>query len=464
MTNAAQWLKLQSLCVEMNRRFIEVPLHQKQIGALPPPTLSRGKSVAPHPMQKYPFQIATRGSALALAQANHVRDLLRAAFPKLWFEIKIIKTTGDKRMDISLATRKPLAKTGRDGLLGRPNSARPAVAPYQDYKGGYAPTSIDKGLFTKEIEIALMRREADLAVHSLKDLPTTLPSGLFLAATPKRADARDVLIYRSNVEVAPRAEKKLRKGESLFERLAATGGDAYATNSQNSQAGTPVPPARKFAVGTKLTDLPQGAVVATSSLRRRAQVLAVRPDMGVEEIRGNVETRLRKFEENGKLDAMILAAAGLERLQLQFQNRVVKGAGASSSLAKWDALIAEEIEMGLMLPAAGQAAIGIEARVDDERMREILGQINHFGTFAAVTAERALLRGLGGGCATPIAAFGEYDAGGKSLKLSGAVFSLDGKRAVKGEMKGKAEEAEKLGEELAKELLAKGAAELLKAE
>lgn len=408
-------------------------------------------------MQTYPIQIATRGSALALAQANEVRELLRRAFPKLVFEIKPIKTTGDKRMDISLASRKPLArKSGRDGLLGRPNAARPAVAPYQDSKGGYAPPSIDKGLFTKEIEIALLRREADLAVHSLKDLPTTQPSGLFLAATPKRADVRDVLIYRSHVEVAPRTEKKLARGESLFERLKATGGDAYATNSQ---ARTPAPPARKFAAGTRLTDLPQGAVIATSSPRRRAQVLAARPDILVEEIRGNVETRLRKFEQDVRLDAMILAAAGLERLQLQFQNREIKGAGEG---AKWDALVAEEIEMGLMLPAVGQAAIGIQCRRDDERMMELLASINHFGTFAAVRAERALLRGLGGGCATPIAAFGEYDAGGKLLKLRAAVFSADGQRAVRGELKGAAEEAEELGDALAKDLIARGAAELLK--
>jgi hydroxymethylbilane synthase len=411
-------------------------------------------------MQTYPIQIATRGSALALAQANEVRELLRRAFPKLLFEIKVIKTTGDKRMDISLATRTSAKRSGRDKLLGRPPTARPAVASHQDSKGGYAPPSIEKGLFTKEIEIALLRREADLAVHSLKDLPTTLPSGLVLAATPKRADVRDVLIYRSDaVSAVQRKERKLAKGESLLSRLSSgedvvRGRDAYAANLQ---AMTPVLP-RQFAVGTKLTDLPQGAVIATSSPRRAAQVLAARSDLRIVEIRGNVETRLKKFEMDGTLDAMILAAAGLERLQLQFQNRPRIGVGEGS---KWDALVAEEIELGLMLPAVGQAAIGIQCRVDDVRMMELLASINHFGTFAAVRAERALLRGLGGGCATPIAAFGEYDAEGKSLKLSAAVFSLEGKRAVRSEMKGTAEEAEKLGEELARELLGKGARELL---
>jgi hydroxymethylbilane synthase len=263
------------------------------------------------------------------------------------------------------------------------------------------------------------------------------------------------LIYRSAVVVEEQRVKKLAKGESLFERLAAekdyssTGRDAYATNS------------RKFAAGLKLMDLPQGAVIATSSLRRRAQALAARPDLRVEEIRGNVETRLKKFEENPKLDALLLAAAGLERLQLQFQNRQIKGAGEG---AKWDGLMVEFIEPSLMLPAVGQAAIGIEARVDDERMRELLAGISHFGTHAAVTAERSFLRALGGGCATPIGAFAEYDAGGKSLKLVAAVFSSDGQKQVRGELRGRAEEAEKLGEELARELIGKGAGEILKAE
>jgi len=401
-------------------------------------------------MPTYPIQIATRGSALALAQANEVRELLRRAFPKLLFEIKPIKTTGDRRSEERGAKRE--GRRGKSAIFGEERETRKAESG-KSGAGNYSPPSIEKGLFTKEIEIALMRREADLAVHSLKDLPTTLPSGLLLAATPKRADVRDVLIYRSSAVSAEQSVKKLAKGESLFERLAGekdyliTGTEAYATNF------------RKFAGGTKLTDLPQGAVIATGSPRRRAQVLAARSDLRVVEIRGNVETRLKKFEGDGAVDAMILAAAGLERLQLQFQNRVVKGAGEG---ARWDGLVAEEMELGVMLPAVGQAAIGIQCRVDDERMMELMGSINHFGTFAAVGAERALLRGLGGGCATPIAAFGEYDAGGKSLKLSGAVFSLDGKRAVRGEIKGKAEEAEKLGEELARELLAKGAGEILK--
>ena len=395
-------------------------------------------------MPTYPIQIATRGSALALAQANEVRELLRRAFPKLLFEIKPIKTTGDRRSEERGAKRE--GRRGKSAIFGEERETRKAESG-KSGAGNYSPPSIEKGLFTKEIEIALMRREADLAVHSLKDLPTTLPSGLLLAATPRRANVRDVLIYRSSAVSAEQSVKKLAKGESLLSRLAS--GEDFSVKKAE---------ARRFAGGTKLTDLPQGAVIATGSPRRRAQVLAARSDLRVVEIRGNVETRLKKFEGDGAVDAMILAAAGLERLQLQFQNRVVKGAGEG---ARWDGLVAEEMELGVMLPAVGQAAIGIQCRVDDERMMELLGSINHFGTFAAVGAERALLRGLGGGCATPIAAFGEYDAGGKSLKLAGAVFSLDGKQSVRGEIKGKAEEAEKLGEELARELLAKGASEVL---
>lgn len=208
-------------------------------------------------MPERPVIIATRGSALALAQANQVIAQCRATFPRLQFELKIIKTTGDKLQTASMSK---------------------------------SNTSLPKGLFTKELEVALVKRSADLAVHSLKDLPTELPSGLKLAATPKRADVREVLIYRDAAyyaEAANHQKEEWTPGQSAL---------------------------RGFTKHSRLQDFPAGACVATSSTRRQAQLLALRPDLKAKEIRGNVTTRLQKVAEREEFDATVLALAGISRL------------------------------------------------------------------------------------------------------------------------------------------------------
>ena len=224
-----------------------------------------------------PIIIATRGSALALAQANLVFDQCRAAFPKLKFEIKIIKTTGDKLQTASLAN---------------------------------PSESLPKGLFTRELEVALLKSRADLAVHSLKDLPTELPAGLRLGAVSKRVDVRDALIYR---------DAEYRGAEEA--NTAVT-----RRMSEPSQRHGSKP-------NISLRDLPQGATIATSSTRRKAQLLANRPDLNVVEIRGNVVTRLQKLDDQAEIDAVVLAAAGLERFAGHgFRTRdqaAVRGAGRS---------------------------------------------------------------------------------------------------------------------------------------
>lgn len=311
--------------------------------------------------------LGTRGSALALAQAHHVRDLLRAKWPRLDIEIKIIKTQGDAFQNLSL-TR------GRG-----------------------------KGLFTREIEQALLRNQIDVAVHSLKDLPTTLPAGLALAAIPQRADPRDVLI-------------------------------AKELPSEN--------------------ELPRGAQIATSSLRRKAQLLALRPDLVVEEIRGNIETRIRKLVESETLSALILAAAGLERLGA----KIAKGKLTANFL---DApLAARKLSVEEMLPAVGQAALGLETRANDERALSFLAQLNHYASAQAVVSERAFLAALGGGCRVPIAAWAEVREG--ELRLRGAVFAADGRQNIVGSVAGHPDEAESLGARLAEELKSRGAERLLK--
>ncbi len=204
-----------------------------------------------------PITIATRGSALALAQTHMVLEQCRKAFPTLRFDYKIIKTTGDKLQTASMSKTDP---------------------------------SLPKGLFTKELEVALIKGQADLAVHSLKDLPTELPAGLILAATPKRNDVRDVLIYRDAEFIKQRAR------EAEVEEW---------TPGQDELRG--------FPAKVKLEEFPQGATIATSSTRRRAQLLTARPDLNVVEIRGNVTTRMTKVAERGELDATVLALAGLNR-------------------------------------------------------------------------------------------------------------------------------------------------------
>jgi porphobilinogen deaminase len=334
-----------------------------------------------------PIAIATRGSALALAQANLVLAQCRAAFPKLTFALKIIKTTGDKLQTASLA---------QEG------------------------TTLPKGLFTKELEVALLKHRADLAVHSLKDLPTELPAGLTLGAVGKRADVRDVLIYRdadylhgSDADKAP----------------------AERSPGQSARHG--------FKPGLAVKNLPAGAVVATSSTRRKAQLLTLNPTLKVPDIRGNVATRLQKVAERPELDATVLALAGLTRLNFRITSE-----GRLEGEAVPDGLLATILDTDVMLPCVGQGAVGIEIRESDERIAAICERLNHFDTRQCVTAERAFLAGMGGGCQSPVAAYAEVV--GKQLQMralsfaSGPVRRAQAKRPVK--------EALELGQQLAAEL------------
>jgi hydroxymethylbilane synthase len=315
-------------------------------------------------MKGKPILIATRGSALALAQANQVLAQCREKFPKLAFELKIVKTTGDKFLSASMAN---------------------------------PDASLPKGLFTKELEIALLKRRADLAVHSLKDLPTDLPEGLKLGAVAgKRADVRDVLIYKE-----------------------------------------------PLAPGLKLAQLPKGLTVATSSTRRRAQLLAARPDFKTVEIRGNVPSRLHKLAERTELEATILAAAGLERLQFR-----ISPEGRLSGKEVPKGLLAMILDTDEMLPCVGQAAIGLEIRADDEQAASLCRELNDESTFQCVTAERALLRALGGGCQMPIGALATLS--GTKLHLRAVSFLND--KVRRAEAKGAVSEAASLGERVAAEL------------
>jgi len=300
--------------------------------------------------------IGSRGSKLALAQAQWALATLSLAQPALDIQIEVIKTTGDVKTE-------PLSIIG------------------------------GKGVFTKELEEALLDRRIDLAVHSLKDLPTIVPEGLALAAVSEREDPRDALV--------------LPKGS---------------------------PPGCE-----SLADLPSGAVVGTSSPRRLAQAKYLRPDIEIKELRGNVDTRLRKLDE-GQYDAIILAAAGLRRL------------GLGSRIT---AVIAAD----QMIPAVGQGAIGIETRDGDTHAIELARLLNHELTQLACTAERALLRALGGGCQLPIAAHAVIHD--RDLHLVGLVASRDGSQMVREEVAGQRAEPERLGATLANRLLGGGAMELL---
>jgi hydroxymethylbilane synthase len=290
--------------------------------------------------------IGSRGSQLALWQAHWVRDRLQALGHDC--RIEIIRTTGDR------ITGVPLAQVGT------------------------------KGLFTKEIEEALLEGRIDLAVHSLKDLPTELPAGLSLAATPPREDPRDAL------------------------------------------------------VGSPLAGLASGARVGTSSLRRAAQLRAARPDLAIQSVRGNLDTRLRKLDE-GQYDALVVAAAGLHRLG-------------------WQARIAELLPVELMCPAVGQGALAIETR-ERGPAAEICAQLEDAGTRAEVEAERAVLRTLGGGCQVPIGAHARSSGG--QLRLLGVVASPDGTRILRRESSGPALDALSLGQGLGNQLLATGGREIL---
>jgi hydroxymethylbilane synthase len=316
-------------------------------------------------MSEQTILIATRGSALALAQANAVLAECRRKFPKLAFALKIIKSTGDKLQSLSMSR---------------------------------IDANLPRGLFTKELEIALLKGRADMAVHSLKDLPTDLPHGLTLGAVAgKRADVRDVLIYRD-----------------------------------------------VFKPKTKLAEFPPGLTVATSSTRRKAQVLARRPDFNVVEIRGNVHTRLQKLAGQTDLDATILAAAGLGRLHLHITaGGRLKGAGAPSGLA------VTLLDTDEMLPCVGQGALGLEIREKDERMAGICQRLNHSETLQCVTAERALLRSMGGGCQTPIGAHA-WVAGGE-ICLRAVSFLTDKPHRAEG--RSPLSEAVALGKRVAAALL-----------
>jgi hydroxymethylbilane synthase len=294
------------------------------------------------------IRIGTRGSPLALAQAAEVRKRLEAAHGsgRHAFEVRVIKTTGDRIQD------RPLAEAG------------------------------GKGLFTKELEEALLAGEIDLAVHSMKDMPTLPPAGLTIDCLLPREDVRDALISRK---------------------------------------------------WTSLMDLPTGAVMATSSLRRQAQVLHVRPDLKVVPMRGNVETRLRKLEE-GIADATLLACAGLRRLGLADR-------------------ITSAIPTDQMLPAVAQGAIGVEIRSGDVAMAELLSPVNDEPTALAVTAERGFLAKLEGSCRTPIAGLAELS--GDRLVFRGMILTPDGREAHATRRDGRPEEALRMAEDAAAELLAK---------
>jgi hydroxymethylbilane synthase len=272
--------------------------------------------------------------------------------PDLSVVLQRIQTSGDKIQDV------PLAKVG------------------------------GKGLFVKEIEEALLRKDVDLAVHSMKDMPAVLPDGLKIVCIPEREDPRDALLTRD---------------------------------------------------GKTLDTLPMGARVGTSSLRRQSQLLHARPDLQIEMLRGNVDTRLRKLQEN-HFDAIVLAASGLKRLG-------------------WESHISECLSVDVSLPAIGQGALGIEGRADDGFVQDMLARLEHQMTRITVTAERALLKRLEGGCQVPIA--GHAVLAGECLTLDGLVASLDGKRYVRYSLSGSMSEAESLGTKVAEELLARGAQPIL---
>ena len=298
------------------------------------------------------LRIGTRASPLALWQARHVADRLRAAHAGLDIELVEIETAGDQVRDV------PLPQIGGEGV------------------------------FTKAIQQAVLARRVDVAVHSLKDLPTIPVAGLVLAAVPPRGPSGDVLVSKRHHPFAK---------------------------------------------------LPPGATLATSSQRRKAQVLHRRPDLKLIDIRGNVETRLRKLTEQN-LEGLILAQAGLERLGLT---------GA----------ITEVLDPAWMLPAVGQGALGLECRDDDESTRGLLQTIDDAGTHAAVLAERAFLRGLGGGCLLPIGAATTLQD--SALTLRGAVTAPDGRQRLEDQVAGPSAQGEALGATLATALLARGARALL---
>jgi hydroxymethylbilane synthase len=301
--------------------------------------------------------VGTRGSELALWQSRFVQSRLSSFFPSLHIELIVIKTLGDKILD------SPLAKIG------------------------------GKGLFTKELEKALLEGSIDVAVHSMKDIPTQIPEGLQIGAITEREDVHDIFIAH---------------------------------------------PKKSY---TKIEDLPQGAKIATGSLRRRSQLLHWRSDLVVIDLRGNLNTRLKKLEESN-WDGMILARAGIKRLG-------------------WEDRITQILPFELMLPAVGQGALGIELRFGDERVSNTVSPLHHFETAQAVLGERSFLRYLEGGCQIPIGTHGRIENG--RFVLDAVIGSMDGTKTVKGHIAGDPEQSESLGKELAAQLLERGGREILHA-
>ena len=321
--------------------------------------------------------LGTRASALALAQTHLTRQALMAVRPEQDCEVCEYQTTGDKRLDLSLAAAVGLEAAGK----------------------------LDKGLFTKELENALLAGEIHAAVHSLKDLPTTNPPGLVIAAVLPRAPVEDVLI------LSPR----------LFE----TGSSRFTIRD------------------SRFTYLPPGGIVATSSVRRRLQLLDRRPDLQTVEVRGNVGTRLEKLRTNAAWSGMLLARAGLERLGFDLTRGFLE--------VKGEKLPVVILPAEVMLPAAGQGAIALQARADDAATLAALAAVNDFATFAAVSAEREFLRLLGGGCQAPVGALGLVDDAG-GLTLRAVVFPVGGGLPQHAEARGEARHAEAVARDAAAQL------------
>lgn len=302
-------------------------------------------------MSNRPLIIASRGSKLALYQSNKVKEALERAFPDREFDIRIVKTRGDKILDVALSR------------IG------------------------DKGLFTKELEVMLQQEEADLAVHSMKDMPTEMPEGLEIAGVLERADVRDALISMSG----------------------------------------------------SLSELNEKDVVATSSLRRKAQLLHLNPRLNIIDIRGNVDTRLQKMAD-GYCTATVMAAAGL--LRLGYGDRIT-----------------QMLDPQTMLPAAAQGAIAIEIRKDDPVVAPMIARINHHATWIAVLAERVFLHALEGGCQIPIGCWSESD--GSAYRITGFVSDLEGREQLKGTLSGNLKDAGQLALALAAQFLNAGAREMI---
>jgi hydroxymethylbilane synthase len=302
------------------------------------------------------LRIATRKSPLAMWQAEYVKHQLLLHHPDLQVELIAMSTRGDKLLDA------PLAKVG------------------------------GKGLFVKELEVAMLEGRADIAVHSMKDVPMEFPEGLALSVICEREDPTD----------------------------------AFVSNQYS-----------------ELSQLPENAVVGSSSLRRQSQIRAKYPHLTIKDLRGNVNTRLNKLD-HGDYDALILASAGLIRLGMADR-------------------IASRLDTNLCLPAGGQGAVGIECRVNDSNILALLEPLNHPQTACCVIAERAVNRRLQGGCQVPIACFAELNSDAQTLNLRGLVGSIDGKTLLEASINGPASDAQTLGERLADKLLAMGAGDILSA-